>query len=94
MRIADGISRFFAKYGQSATAIDLENMILAVALFYYWLAIFLIQLADRSVPESGQQAYRKPNWYGKIISFLLVGPTALDNLSSTEKKAVKQASIK
>ena len=31
MRIADGISRLLAKYSQSATAIDLEGMVLAVA---------------------------------------------------------------
>ena len=31
MRIADGMSRLLAKYSQSATAIDLERMVLVVA---------------------------------------------------------------
>ena len=94
MRIADGMSRLPAKYSQSATAIDLERMVLAVAHPHLRLPIFATQLADVLTPEPSHQAYRNSNWYGKIISFLLDGPTALDDLSSTEKKAVKRTSIK
>ena len=94
MRIADGMSRLPAKYSQSATAIDLERMVLAVAHTHPRLPILSTQLANALTPEPSHQAYRKSNWYGKIISFLLDGPTALDDLSPTEKKAVKRASIK
>ncbi len=94
MRIADGISCFPTKYSQSATAIDLEEMVLAVSHFHPWLPIFFIQLADAIIPEPSHQVYQKSNWYGKIISFLLDGPTAIDNLSPTEKKAVKRVSTK
>ncbi len=94
MRIADRMSHLPAKYSQSATAIDLERMILAVAHLHPRLPIFSTQLADVVTPEPSHQAYRKSNWYGKIISFLLDGPTAIDNLSPTEKKAVKRVSIK
>ena len=70
MRIADGISRFPAKYSsQSATAIDLEKMLLAVAYPHLWLPIFATQLADVLTPEPSHQAYQKSNWYGKIIYF-------------------------
>ncbi len=94
MRIADGIPRLPAKYSQSATAIHLERMVLLVAYLHPRLPIFSNQLADAVTPEPSHQAYRKSNWYGKIISFLLDGPTAIDNLSPTEKKAVKQVSTK
>ena len=89
MRIADGMSRLPAKYSQSATAIDLERMVLAVAHLHPRLTIFSTHLADALTPEPSHQEYQKSNWYGKIISFLLDGPTALDDLSPTEKKAVK-----
>ena len=94
MRIADRMSHFLAKYSQSAIAIDLERMVLAVAHLHSRLPIFSIQLADVVTPEPSHQAYRKSNWYSKITSFLLDGPTAIDNLSPTQKKAVKQVSIK
>ena len=94
MQIADGISRIPTKYSQSATTIDLERMVLTVAHLHLWLFILVTQLADVPTPEPSHQVYRKSNWYGKIISFLLNGPTALDDLNSTEKKAVKRASIK
>ena len=94
MRIADGMSRLPAKYSQSATAIDLERMVLTVALFYPRPSILSTRLADFPAPESSHQAYRKSGWYDKIISFLLDGPTSLDDLSPTEKKAVKRASVK
>ena len=94
MRIADGISRLLAKYSQSATAINLERMILAVAHPHTRLPIFSIQLADVITLEPSHHTYRKLNWYGKIIFFLLDVPTASDNLSLTEKKTVKQVSIK
>lgn len=35
MQIADNISRLFAKYGQSATTIDFEKMVLTAALLYF-----------------------------------------------------------
>ena len=94
MRIADGMSCFPTKYSQSATAIDLEGMVLAVSHSHSRLPIFFIQLADAVIPEPSHQAYQKSNWYGKIISFLLDGSTAIDNLSPTEKKAVKRVSTK
>ena len=94
MRIADGMSCLSAKYSQSAIAIDLERMILAVAHLHPRLPIFSTHLADALTPKPSHQAYQKSNWYGKIISFLLDGPTALNDLGPTEKKAVKQTSIK
>lgn len=69
-------------------------MVLTVAPFYPRLTVLTTQLADLPGPESSHQAYQKSDWYGKIISFLLDGPTALDNLSPTKKKVVKQASVK
>ena len=94
MRIADEMSRLPGKYSQFATAIDLERMILAIAHFQHRLPIFSTQLADAITPEPSHQAYRKSNWYRKIISFFLDGPTAMDNLSPTKKKVIKQASVK
>lgn len=94
MRIAGGIFCFLAKYSQSAIAIDLQRMMLAVALIYSRLPIFSTLLSDRPVLKSTHQAYQMSNWYCKIISFLLNSPTALDNLSSTEKRVIKRASIK
>ncbi len=94
MRIADGISRLPAKYSQSATADDLERMILTVALLYSRLPVLSTQVADLPVAEPSHQAYRNSDWYGKIASFFLDGPTALDDLSHIEKRAVKQTSIK
>ena len=94
MRIADGMSCLLAKYSQSATAIDLERMVLAVAHPHPWLPIFSTQLADAVILKPSHQAYQKSNWYGKIVSFLLDSPTAIDNLSPTEKKSVKRVSIK
>ncbi len=94
MRIADGISCLPAKYSESATAIDLERMVLALVYPHPRLPIFFIQLADAVSLEPSHQVYQKSNWYGKIISFLLDGPTAIDNLSPTENKAVKRVSTK
>ncbi len=94
MRITDGMTRLLAKYSQSATTIDLERMVLAISHSHSRLPIFFTQLADVVTSEPSHQAYRKSNWYGKIISFLLDGPTAIDNLSPTEKKAVKRVSTK
>ncbi len=94
MQIAEGMSCLPAKHSQSATAIDLERMVPTIAHFHPRLSIFSTQLADAVTLEPSYQAYQKSNWYGKIISFLLDGPTAVDNLSPTEKKAVKRVSIK
>ena len=94
MRIADGMSCLLAKYIQSATAIDLERMVLTTAPFYPRLPAFSTKLANLSMLELSHQKYRNSGWYGKIISFLLDGPTALDDLSSTKKKTVKRASVK
>lgn len=81
------MSCFPAKYNQSATAIDLKRMVLTVAPFYPQLPVLSTQLADLPVPELSHQAYQKSDWYGKTISFLLDGPTALDDLSHVKKKA-------
>lgn len=94
MRIADGMSRLPAKYSQHAMAIDLERMVLTATPSHIRYPTLSIQSVDHLTPEPSYQAYRKSNWYGKIISFLLDGLSSLDNLSLTEKKAVKQASIK
>ncbi len=94
MQIGGGIFCFHAKYSQSAIAIDLARMVPAVALIYSRLPIFSILLSDRLLLKSTHQEYQMSNWYCKIIFFFLDGPTALVNLSSTEKRAVKQASIK
>ncbi len=88
------MSRLPAKYSQSVTAIDLERMILIVAPLYSRLPVLSTQVADLPVAELSHQAYRNSDWYGKIASFLLDGPTALDDLSHTEKRAVKRTSIK
>ncbi len=50
MRIADGVSCLPAKYSQSATAIDLEKMVLAIAHPHPWLLIFSTHLADAVTP--------------------------------------------
>ena len=88
MCIADKMSCHPAKYSQSATDIDLGR-ILAVAHPHPWFPIFSTQLADAVTPELSHQKYQKSNWYGKIISFLLDGPSAIGNLSLNEKKAVR-----
>lgn len=93
MQIANSMSCLPAKYSQSATAIDLKKMVLAVTPLYSWLPVLSTQVANLPVPEPSHQAYQNSNWYGKIISFFLDGPIALDNLSHTKKKSVKQASI-
>ena len=94
MRIANGMSCLSAKYSQSATAIELKRMVLTVAYPYLRLPIFATQLADVLTPKPSHQVYQNSNRYGKIISFLLDGLTALDDLNLTEKKAVKRTNIK
>lgn len=94
MQIADGISRLPAKYSQSATAIDLEKMVLTIALLYFRLPVLSTHAVNIPVPEPSHQVYQNSDWYNKITSFLLDGPTALDDLSYTEKRAIKRTSIK
>lgn len=67
-------------------------MVLTVTPFQSRLFVLFIQ--SSAMPELSHRAYRQLNWYGKIISFLLDGSSALENLSLTEKKAVKQAITK
>ncbi len=69
-------------------------MVLAVAHPHPRLPIFSTQLADVVTPEPSHQEYQMSNWYGKIISLLLDGLIAIDNLSSTEKKTVKRVRTK
>lgn len=69
MQIADGMSRFPAKYSQSATAVDLEKMVLTVAPLYSRLPVLSTQSADLPVPELSHQTYRNSDWYGKIVFF-------------------------
>ncbi len=57
MRIADGISHLPAKYSQSATAIDLERIVLAVANPHPRLPTFSTQLVDAVIPEPSYKAY-------------------------------------
>lgn len=92
MQIANGMSCLPTKYSQYTTEVDLEKMVLTVTPFQSWLFILFIQ--SSAIPELSHWAYRQSNWYRKIISFLLDGPSALENLSLTVKKAVKQAITK
>lgn len=94
MQIADGVSRLPRKYSQSAIAIDLEKIIPIVAPLYSRMSMLFTQVADLPIAEPSHQAYQILDWYGKIVSFLLDGPIALDNLNHTKKRAVKQTSIK
>lgn len=88
------MSCLLAKYNQFAIVIDLERMVLTVAPLYSRLPVLSSQVADIPVPEPSHQAYQNSDGYSKIASFLLNGPTVLDNLSHTKKSAVKQTSIK
>lgn len=94
MRIADGMSRLPAKYSQHVTPVNLEKMVLTVTLIQSRFPILSSLSSDRPTPERSHRAYRLSDWYGKIISFYLDGPSALENISSTEKRAVKQARVK
>lgn len=57
MEIVDSMSCIPAKYSQSATTIDLERMILAIAHSHSRLSIFSTQLANAVTPKPRHQAY-------------------------------------
>lgn len=94
MRITDEISCFLAKYSYNAMAVDLERIVLTVTLFYSQFSSFFTQQVDQSTPEQSHPIYQQSSWYGNFISFFLDSSLTLKKLSSTEKRAVKQASIK
>lgn len=69
-------------------------MVLTLTPIQSQFFILSSQLSDHLTLELNHQAYRQSHWYGKVISFFLNGPSILEDLSLTEKRAVEQASAK
>lgn len=86
MQIINGMFYLSTKYNQFAIAIVLKKMVQTVAPLYFWLPMLSNQVVDLVVPELSYKVYQNSDWYGKIVFFLLVNFSVLNNLSHTKKK--------
>ena len=87
MRLADGMSRMPGLYSQYAVAEDEERMAMTTVLRPHHLTIATTRIFKTHIN------YRDSSWYGKVTTFLLDGPSALQGLGRSESKWIRQMSF-